>query len=81
MALCFIMMCGRLGTVAGGNIFGALLENHCDTFLYLCFGLLIGSYDLLDHRCSIFIIFYCFFSVNFYYVHRNTQNRKNTFVE
>lgn len=30
MALCFIMMFGRIGAVVGSNFVGAVLEGNCD---------------------------------------------------
>lgn len=30
MALCFVMMSGRVGAVVGSNIIGALLEGNCN---------------------------------------------------
>ena len=37
MAVCITLMCGRLGTVAGTNIIGLLLETNCS----LTFGIII----------------------------------------
>lgn len=31
MAVCISLMMGRLGSVVGANVFGALLSNHCET--------------------------------------------------
>lgn len=31
MAVCISLMMGRLGSVAGANIVGALITNHCDS--------------------------------------------------
>lgn len=30
MALCFVMMFGRIGTVAGSNFIGAVIHGYCD---------------------------------------------------
>lgn len=30
MALCFILMFGRIGAVIGGNLIGALIGSHCN---------------------------------------------------
>lgn len=30
MAVCIALMCGRLGAVAGANIFAVLIDNYCD---------------------------------------------------
>lgn len=44
MALCFILMFGRIGAVIGGNIIGALIANYCDYILfYFNAGSLIGK--------------------------------------
>lgn len=42
MALCLIMMFGRLGSVAGANIVGALLFTACDVIFYVAAFVLIG---------------------------------------
>lgn len=34
MGMCFAMMIGRLGSVAGGNIFGMLLFSYCDILFW-----------------------------------------------
>ncbi|XP_054727900.1 synaptic vesicle glycoprotein 2B [Anastrepha obliqua] len=34
MGMCFVMMIGRLGSVAGGNIVGLTIFNHCDGLLW-----------------------------------------------
>lgn len=41
MAICISLMCGRIGSVTGTNVVGALLENHCKT------GLLIAGISLI----------------------------------
>ncbi|XP_055914727.1 synaptic vesicle glycoprotein 2B-like [Eupeodes corollae] len=33
MAICISLMCGRIGSVSGTNVIGALLENHCQAGL------------------------------------------------
>lgn len=35
MALCLSLMSGRLGSVAGSNIIGALLDDHCEYIFYM----------------------------------------------
>lgn len=42
MALCLVMMFGRLGAVTGGNIVGALLFNHCNSIFYISASALLG---------------------------------------
>lgn len=46
MALCMVVMFGRIGSVAGGNVIGALLEGNCDyvfgilaVLMFICIGM------------------------------------------
>lgn len=39
MATCFIYMFGRVGGLAGGNLIGFFVENHCNSIFYT-FGVL-----------------------------------------
>lgn len=34
MAVCISLMLGRIGSVAGSNVWGALIETHCEEALY-----------------------------------------------
>lgn len=34
MAVCISLMLGRIGSVTGSNVMGALIETHCETALY-----------------------------------------------
>lgn len=47
MATSFILMCGRLGGVAGSNIVGLLLEESCSLIFYLFSGVLISEFNSL----------------------------------
>lgn len=53
MATCFIFMFGRIGGLAGGNLIGALLENHCNT-IFNIFGVL--SIGKIGVKLVIFIL-------------------------
>lgn len=44
MALCAIFMTGRIGSVLGSNIIGALLETKCDTILFLYAAMLTSGF-------------------------------------
>lgn len=33
MALCFVMMFGRIGTVAGSNFIGAVIHGYCEVII------------------------------------------------
>lgn len=43
MALCLIMMFGRLGSVTGGNLVGVLLFTHCNVIFYISAFVLLGK--------------------------------------
>lgn len=43
MALCFIMMSARIGSVVGSNFVGALLFEHCEPMFGVFTGLLTGK--------------------------------------
>ncbi|XP_055842579.1 uncharacterized protein LOC129909530 [Episyrphus balteatus] len=54
MAICISLMCGRIGSVSGTNVVGALLENHCKTGLLIAgiFLMLSGVLAFLLPRSS-----------------------------
>lgn len=41
MAVCISLMLGRIGSVTGSNVMGALIESHCEVALYSSSGALI----------------------------------------
>lgn len=43
MAMCISLMFGRLGCVAGSNIFAMLIDNHCDLAFLLSGLSIIGK--------------------------------------
>lgn len=43
MALCFIMMSGRVGAIVGSNYTGALIEGYCDGIFILNASILLGK--------------------------------------
>lgn len=44
MALCFVMMSGRIGAVVGSNMVGALLNGRCDWIFWIFTAFLMGNY-------------------------------------
>lgn len=43
MALCFIMMAGRIGAIVGSNYTGALIEGNCEVIFILNAAFLTGK--------------------------------------
>ena len=41
MAVCISLMLGRIGSVTGSNVMGALIESHCEVALFSSSGALI----------------------------------------
>lgn len=46
MALCLILMFGRLGSVAGSNLVGALIASHCNLIFFVYTGLILSMLTL-----------------------------------
>lgn len=44
MALCFVMMFGRIGAVVGSNFVGVILNSHCNIMFGIFTSLLIGEF-------------------------------------
>lgn len=43
MALCFVLMFGRIGAITGSNIVAQLLEHHCDYIFVVNTTIMIGK--------------------------------------
>lgn len=44
MALCFVMMFGRIGGVAGSNFIGAVINGYCGVIFIVAAIVLVGMY-------------------------------------
>lgn len=44
MALCFVMMFGRIGGVAGSNFIGAVINGYCGVIFIVAAFVLVGMY-------------------------------------
>jgi hypothetical protein len=44
MAVCVISMVGRVGSVAGSNLVGILLDNYCEIAFISCGAYLVGTF-------------------------------------
>lgn len=44
MALCFVMMSGRIGAVVGSNFVGAVLNGNCGYVFGVFTGMLVGKF-------------------------------------
>lgn len=50
MALCVIFMMGRVGSVLGSNIIGAMLDRNCDGILF-AYAMALLSKSLCEDCC------------------------------
>lgn len=44
MAICLIMMLGRVGSMVGSNLIGVFLEVNCGAGFYLFGGIIVGKF-------------------------------------
>lgn len=58
MAMCFALMFGRLGSVAGSSLTAILLEKRCQSAFYTAGFSLIGKHiGTTPHKCATYFIY------------------------